>query len=102
MKALIITFNGDNYVVNGPLSAEEASVLTREAYLVILLADSKTAKEDKDYNVFLECVANSPLYCRAERQIKTMEYIIGMSLSSFVKSSDFELPTKVVFDEKTT
>lgn len=102
MKALVVTYNGNTYTTHGPLNVEEATSLTREAYLVILLCDLEAAKKDEDYSKFQECVANSPLYCRAEKQIKTMEFIIGMSLSSIVKPSEFEAPTKVSYNEKIT
>ncbi len=104
MKALIVTFDKDNgnYVVSRPATAVEAVSYTNEAHLVILLTDATTAKSHPDYQIFLKCVSNSSLYCRPEKQIKTMEFIIGNTLSSIVKSSEFEVPTKVIYDAPIT
>lgn len=102
MKGLVITADElGKYHIHGPLMADEASRLTREASLVILLCDLQTTKEEKDqYSLFLECVANSKLRCRPEKQIKTMEYIIGTELSKIVSIQDFVESTIVFFDER--
>jgi hypothetical protein len=102
MKGLIITTDElGKYHIHGPLSGEEAAKMTREACLVILLCDLQTTKDKKDqYNLFLECVANSKLRCRPEKQIKTMEYVIGTELSKLVSIQDFVESTIVFFDER--
>lgn len=102
MKGLVITVDDlGKYHIHGPLTAEEASKFTREACLVLLLCDLQTTKEEQDqYKLFLECVANSKLRCRPEKQIKTMEYIIGTELSKIVSIQDFVESTIVFFDER--
>lgn len=104
MKGLLIITDGPVhtpiYKVVGPITSQEAALYTNKAYMVILLCDSKTAKADKDsYSKFLSCVENSPLRCRKELQIKTMEYLIGTTLSEMVSIQSFPEPTRVVFEE---
>lgn len=100
MKALVITLDEFNkYHVHGPLTSQEASRLTREAHLVILLCDSMTAKREReDYNQFLECVSNSKLRVRKEAQIKTMEYVTGTIFSHIVSIQDVPETTIIYFD----
>jgi len=102
MKGLIITTDElGKYHIHGPLTAQEAAKLTREAHLVILLCDLQVTKENKeDFKLFHECVANSKLRCRPEKQVKTMEYLIGTELSKLVSIQDVVEPTIVFFDER--
>lgn len=102
MHALIITLDTSKnpllpeYKISGPFTGPEAAAFTKEAYLVILLCDSTTAKRNKDeYALFLSCVSSSPLKCRKEWQIKTMEYLIGTTLSEMVSVSAFPEPVRI-------
>lgn len=100
MKALVITLDDLNkYHIHGPLNSHEASKLTREAHLVILLCDAGIAKREKeDYNRFLECVSNSKLRVRKELQVKTMEYVTGTIFSHLVSIQDVPETTIMFFD----
>lgn len=101
MKVLVVTQENTNhlvpkYTITGPLTVDEAVAFTREAYLVLILADAKTAKSNQEQVTKLqECVANSPLHCRGEKQVKTMEYVLGTMLSSIVPVSAFPEPTTI-------
>lgn len=77
------------------MTIDEAVALTKEASLVIILADSAMAKANPETEKLLSCVSNSPLHCRAEKQIKTMEYVIGSLLSEMVPVSSFPEPTRI-------
>lgn len=101
MNVLVITVDKQNpllpnYIINGPMSVDDAVALTREASLVIALVDSKTAKANQgQIERLYSCVSNSPLACRKEKQVKTMEYIIGSLLSEIVSINSFPEPVRI-------
>jgi hypothetical protein len=103
MKVLVVTQDNQNhlvpkYVITGPLTVDEAVSFTREACLVLILADAKTAKAHQDQVDKLQnCVANSSLHCRGEKQVKTMEYALGTILSSILPVSAFPEPTTISY-----
>lgn len=101
MNVLVITVDKQNpllpkYIVNGPMSVDDAVALTREASLVIVLADSAMAKANQgQIERLYSCVSNSPLACRKEKQVKTMEYVIGSLLSEIVSINSFPEPIRI-------
>lgn len=99
MNVLVITTDkalSPKYTIHGPMSVEEAIALTREASLVIALVDSMTAKANQgQIERLYSCVANSPLACRKEKQVKTMEYVVGSLLSELVSINSFPEPTRI-------
>lgn len=103
MNALIVTVDNSTYFpiykISRPMTGQEAANFTKEAYLVILLCDSKTAKSNKEeYERFLSCLTNSPLRCRKENQIKSMEYLLGTTLSELVSVESFPEPVRIKFE----
>ncbi len=101
MNVLVITQDNTTplipkYVVNGPMTIDEAVELTKEAALVIILTDSATAKANqRQVDRLHQCVANSPLACRKEKQVKTMEYVVGSLLSELVNINSFPEPVRI-------
>jgi hypothetical protein len=103
MNALIVTVDNSTYFpvykISGPMTGQEAANFTKEAYLVILLCDAKTARANKEeYDKFLTCVSNSPLRCKKETQIKSMEYLVGTTLSELVSIESFPEPVRIKFE----
>lgn len=101
MNVLVITVDKQNpllpkYIINGPMTVDEAVALTREASLVIILADSAIVKANQgQVERLYSCVSNSPLACRKEKQVKTMEYVIGSLLSEIVSINNFPEPIRI-------
>lgn len=102
MKGLVITLDKTNpllpvYQIK-IVDSNEAREYTREAYMVIALCDSRTLKQSRpEYDKFLDCVSNSPLKCRKELQVKSLEYVLGTHLSELVSIESFPEPSRIKF-----
>ncbi len=102
MKGLVITLDKTNPLLPvyqaKIVDSSEAPSYTREAYMVIALCDSHSLKQDRvSHSRFLECVANSPLKCRKELQVKSLEYVLGTHLSELVSIESFPEPSRIKY-----